>query len=217
MQHTTRGHRQHTVVVRRTIEAENRWFPHDHHDNNHRSNPSTALKSRHRECYKKTLQWCHNGRDGVSNHQPHDCLLNRLLWRRSKKTSKLRVTGLCEGNSPVTGEFPAQRTSNVENVSIQWCHHVWVFKSRPRLCVRPWHEFCRHCTGRRPSTISKHIEDHKVVYDFLYSFTGYCWFCVTNVTLDQTTSLKLAGEMLRNLAALRLLNCNLSSKLYDID
>ena len=29
--------------------------------------------------------------------------------RRWKKTSKLRVTGLCEGNSPVTGEFPAQR------------------------------------------------------------------------------------------------------------
>ena len=25
------------------------------------------------------------------------------------KTSKLHVTGLCEGNSPVTGEFPAQR------------------------------------------------------------------------------------------------------------
>ena len=31
------------------------------------------------------------------------------------KTSKLRVTGLCEGNSPVTGEFPAQRASNAEN------------------------------------------------------------------------------------------------------
>ena len=42
---------------------------------------------------------------GVSNHQPHDCLLNRLFKRRSKKTSKLRVTGLCEWNSPVTGEF----------------------------------------------------------------------------------------------------------------
>ena len=49
-----------------------------------------------------TLQWRHNGRDGVLNHQPHDCLLNRLFRRRSKKTSKLRVTGLCAGNSPVT-------------------------------------------------------------------------------------------------------------------
>ena len=63
---------------------------------------------------QKSLQWCHNERDGVSNHQPHDCLLNGLCRRRSKKTSKLRVTGLCE-NSPVTGEFPAQRASNSEN------------------------------------------------------------------------------------------------------
>ena len=69
-----------------------------------------------------TLRWCHNERDGVSNHQPHHCLLNRLFRRRSKKTSKLRVTGLCVGNSPVTGEFPAQRASNAENDSIWWRH-----------------------------------------------------------------------------------------------
>ena len=42
---------------------------------------------------------------------------------RSKKTSKLSVTGLCEGNSLGTGEVPALRASNVENVSIWWCHH----------------------------------------------------------------------------------------------
>ena len=56
----------------------------------------------------------HNEHDGVSNHQPHDCLLNRLLRRRSKKTSKLRVTGLCAGNLPVTGEYPTQKASNAE-------------------------------------------------------------------------------------------------------
>ena len=66
----------------------------------------------------ETIQWRHNGHGGVSNHQHHDCLLNRLFRRRSKKTSKLRVTDLCDGNSPVTGEFPAQRASNTENVSI---------------------------------------------------------------------------------------------------
>ena len=71
-----------------------------------------------------TLMWRHNGRDGVPNHQPHDCLLKRLFWRRSKKTSKLRVTGLCAGNSPMTGEFHAQMASNAENVSIWWRHHV---------------------------------------------------------------------------------------------
>ena len=47
-----------------------------------------------------TLQWRHNGRNSVSNHQLYDCLLNRLFRRRSKKTSKHRVTGLCAGNSP---------------------------------------------------------------------------------------------------------------------
>ena len=74
-----------------------------------------------------SLQWRHNGRDGVSNHQPHDCLPNRLFRRRSKKTSKLRVTVLCAGNSPVTGEFPAQIASNAEKVSIWWRHHAVLF------------------------------------------------------------------------------------------
>ena len=68
------------------------------------------------------LQWRHNGRDSVSNHQPHHCLLNRLFRRKSKKTSMLRVTGLCSGNSPGTGEFPAQMASYAENVSIWWRH-----------------------------------------------------------------------------------------------
>ena len=31
-----------------------------------------------------------------------------------RKTLKLRVTGLCAGNSPGTGEFPAQMASNAE-------------------------------------------------------------------------------------------------------
>ena len=42
----------------------------------------------------------------ASNHQPHHCLLNRLFRRRSKTTSKLRVTGLCVGNSPGPVNFP---------------------------------------------------------------------------------------------------------------
>ena len=69
------------------------------------------------------LLWRHNGHDDVSNHQFHDCLLNRIFTHRSKKTSKLRVTGLCVGNSPGAGEFPVQMASNAENVSIWWRHH----------------------------------------------------------------------------------------------
>ena len=60
---------------------------------------------------RPALRWRHNGRDSVSNHQLHHCLLNRLFRHRSKKTPKLRVTGLCAGNSshkwPVTRKmFP---------------------------------------------------------------------------------------------------------------
>ena len=50
-----------------------------------------------------SLQWSHNGHDGVSSHQPHHCLVTSLFRRRSKKTSKLCF---CEGNSLVTGESP---------------------------------------------------------------------------------------------------------------
>ena len=73
----------------------------------------------------KTLQWRHNERGSVSNHQSLKCLLNCRFRRRSKKTSKIRVTGFCVGNSPVTGEFPAQKTSNAENVSIWWRHRIY--------------------------------------------------------------------------------------------
>ena len=72
----------------------------------------------------KSLQWHHNVPNDVSNHRHLDCLFNHLFKSRSKKTPKLRVTGICEGNSPVTSEFPAQRASNAENISIWWRHHV---------------------------------------------------------------------------------------------
>ena len=90
---------------------------------------------------KQSLQWRHNHRDGVSNHQPHDCILNRLFRRRSNKkmkSSALRV--LCEGNSPVTGEFPTQRTRNAEKVSIWWRLHDYTVISRVSgtiQCMRP--------------------------------------------------------------------------------
>ena len=85
---------------------------------------TVTMKSARRSV-NPTLQWRHNGGDGrVSNHQPHHCLLNRLFGRRSKKASELRVTGLCAGNSQVTGEFPAQMASNAENASIWWRHHA---------------------------------------------------------------------------------------------
>ena len=61
-----------------------------------------------------SLQWRRNGRDGVSNHKPHDCLRNRLFRCKSKKTSKLRITGIYAGNPTGTSEFPTQMASNAE-------------------------------------------------------------------------------------------------------
>ena len=77
------------------------------------STPFTALT---------TLRWRHNGSVGVSDQRPHDCLLSRSFRCRSKKTPKRHVTGLCAGNSSVTGEFPAQMASNAESISIAWRH-----------------------------------------------------------------------------------------------
>ena len=104
---------------------------------------STKLNKPGTVCIVSFL-WRHNGRDGVSNHQPYDCLLNRLFSPRSKKTSKLRVTGLCAGNSLVTGEFPAQMTSNAENVSIWWRHHV-------KIHCTMWTYSILNCTADMPS------------------------------------------------------------------
>ena len=70
-----------------------------------------------------SLQWRHNKRDVVSNYRPLDYLLHCLFRRRWKKISKLRLTGLCEGNPPVAGGFPSQRASNGGNVSIWWHYH----------------------------------------------------------------------------------------------
>ena len=47
--------------------------------------------------YIWSLQWRHNDHNCVSNHQPYDCLLNRLFRCRWKETSNLLVTGLCAG------------------------------------------------------------------------------------------------------------------------
>ena len=69
------------------------------------------------------LQWNHNDRDGVSNHWRLDCLFIRLARRTSQKTSKPRVTELCERNPQLIGWFPTQRASSIENVSIWWRHH----------------------------------------------------------------------------------------------
>ena len=94
-----------------------------------------SLKWRH---LVSMLGECWGGLDKIPQNHYNDVIMSAMASqitnltivystvysrRRSKKTSKLRVTGLCVGNSPVTGEFPAQRASNAENVSIWWRLH----------------------------------------------------------------------------------------------
>ena len=49
---------------------------------------------------------------------------NSYFLRSGPQGATLLMTGLCAGNSPGTGEFPAQMASYAENVSIWWRHHV---------------------------------------------------------------------------------------------
>ena len=74
------------------------------------------------QCVDDPLQWRHKECYGASNHQAHDCLLNRLFNAQIKENIKaLRYWPLC---GEFTGEFPAQMASNAENVSIWWRHHA---------------------------------------------------------------------------------------------
>ena len=100
-----------------------------------------------------TLQWRYNEHDGVANHQSYDCLLNRLFRRRSKKTSKLGVTGLCSVNSSVTGgkcfhlmasswyfaiRLPFHKTlfhRNSNPMEISFCSNPSCVKSDRQICT----------------------------------------------------------------------------------
>ena len=159
------------------------------------SNPTND----HQATYSFSLQWHNNEHDGISNHLHLHCLLHCWFRPTSKKTSKLRVTGLC-ANSPVTGEFPTQKASNTENVSIWWCHHVYVTHIKlcskvsnqwgyhlhscvtylPRLDVVCWYWFS--FTARLVST---HCRDHSGYglsqWDVGLHYNGvYHWVCTQN-------------------------------------
>ena len=102
-----------------------------------------------------------------------------------KKTIKARVTGLCAGNSPVTGEFPAQRASNTENVSIWWRRHafVWfsggwnhfVYKSLKMACVCFYENSVQSITFQEGCTTVNHCD--RIMYLYLYHgwYMGTCF------------------------------------------
>ena len=124
--------------------------------------------------WPSALKWCHNERNGASNLQPHYCLFSRLFKRRSKKISKLRVTGLCEGNSPETGEFTVQKASNAANVSVWWRHHEK--KPNETISAEGDHEiYISRIVADRLTITSKH-DDVMTRKRFLHH-----WTFVTNM------------------------------------
>ena len=78
-------------------------------------------------CFWLSLRWRYNGRDGVSNHQPRHCLLNRLFRQRSKKTSKLRVTGQDRWIPRTNGQL---RGKCLHLMTSSWCKKVWYVTTR---------------------------------------------------------------------------------------
>ena len=104
------------------------------------------------------LLWRHNGCDGVSNHQPHDCLLNRLFRPRSKKTSNLRITGLCAGNSPVIDEFPTQMASNVEMFSFDGV----IMKQNWSFIYQQWTIYARTFLMLLVFSMAKRLAQHSI-------------------------------------------------------
>ena len=139
--------------------------------------------------FQAALLWRHNGRDGVSNHQSHDCLLNRSVRPRSKKTSKLRVTGLCAGNSPVTGEFPAQMASNAEKVPIWWRHHETrdYFGLKDMPCTGVW-----LIPGTTKTWLTSHM--HIMVYIFIHSYRQNA-VCKSQSWINVNLTILLFGQI----------------------
>ena len=107
-------------------------------------------------------------------HETMVCLSISLRWRHMNVMlsqiighSTVYLTGyadpnqikssslaLCEGNSPVTGEFPIQRASNVEKASIWWRHHERDFLGWKKYVV--WFKFEWKFSLKVQFTISQH-------------------------------------------------------------
>ena len=76
-------------------------------------------------CIIGTSHECHD----ILNHWQLQCLFNNLLMQTlkmqtSKKTSKVALQALCEGNPPGTGGFPSQRPVMWKVFPCHFCHHV---------------------------------------------------------------------------------------------
>ena len=109
--------------------------------------------------------------DDVSDHQSHDCFLNRLFRRRPEKTSKFRITGLRVGNSPVTGEFPHKRP--VTRKMFPFDDVIMTFRAicarSVRCCVLLWFGTGQLCLS---GLLHSHWGNHTRVYSAIEETLG---------------------------------------------
>ena len=119
----------------------------------------------------QSLQWRHNERDGVSSHQPHDCLFNSLFRRTSKKTLKFRVTGLCVGDSLVTGEFPAQRASNAVGATNTFQMRNFTVWDKMYFLLLTRHGWYNQVVDHGNYKTTYMQIDHQLTINILYYFT----------------------------------------------
>ena len=126
-----------------------------------------------------TLRWRHNEHDSVSNHQPRDCLLNGLFRRISKKTSKLRVTGLCMGNSP--GPVNSPHKGPVTRKCFHLMTSSW---TDPMLHGKPVQYTSRHMPidSRTFMMTSSNGNIFRVTGPLCGKFTGHRWIPLTKAS-----------------------------------
>ena len=99
----------------------------------------------------RTIHWPHNERNGVSNHQHLNCLLNRLFRHKSKKhqssTSLVFVRGIHQWlvDSPHKGPvmrkiFPFDNVIMSQPCSYRYCHVISM--TLERVNMEMWYKFC---------------------------------------------------------------------------
>ena len=139
----------------------------------------------------KVLERRHNKRDGVSNHRRLDCLLDRLFRRRSKKTSKLHVTGLCGGIHWWPINSPHKRP--VTRKTFPFDDVVMVLKCSPRNRTVMWQgrhqDISSYVIYPAPSVLcsvsvtyvtKQYWHTRHIVYALVIDIYGWCWykFCI---------------------------------------
>ena len=139
--------------------------------------------------FQCTLQWCHNKHNGISNHWHLDCFTKPIAQAQIKENiNALRHWPLWgEFTSDLTREFPIQRASNAENVSI-WCMIMYGSEALVSSACYTSIHFCLpftlpvHINGlpmfsaAMPHTASVNINWHVMGYHAYWAkiLTGHC-------------------------------------------